>query len=134
MRSRASIAIDATVRTGMSPDNTPNAAPRFSVYSNASQPSATSTRDANRSGPIAETRRSFVNWSIAATAAPTAIRAIVSLCAGTERLLALDEGLALDTVGDIGKRFEPLFADWLTATLAGAVVPFVHALQSGVDL
>src|SRR5687768_11665045 len=127
-------AIDAAVRIGTSPDSTPNAAPRFSVYSSASQPLNTSTRDSNRSGPIVETRRNFVNWSIATTEAAIPTNVTVSLRAGIERLLALNEGLALDAVRDIGERFETFFADRFPATLARTVVSFVHAFQRGVDL
>src|SRR5215208_5005214 len=119
---------------GPSPVNRPNAAPRFSVYSNASQLSTTSIRESSRLRPIVETRSNFVSWSVAATNAATATSAGLALSIGTEHLLALDQRLALDTVGNVGERFEPLFANRFTAALARAVITFVHAFQRGVDL
>src|SRR5215212_4789821 len=133
-RSPVRTAIDATARIGTSPDNKPNAAPRFSVYSNASQPAANSTRDSSRLGPMVETMSDFVSWSVVTTDAATATSLTVSLRAGTQRLLALDQGLAFDAVGDVGERFEPLFTDRFPAALARAVVSFFHAFQRAVDL
>src|SRR4051794_37656040 len=99
------MASDAAAKIGTSPDNTPNAAPRFWVYSSASQPPITSNRVSERPAPIVETMRDFVNWSIMATAAAIPTRATVSLRAGTKRLIALDQRLALDTIGNVGERF-----------------------------
>src|SRR5215216_3560840 len=128
------MAMDSPVIIGASPENRPNAAPRFSVYSIASQPSTISTPDPNRPDPILETRMNFVSWSIAVTEAATATNMTASLRSGMERLLALDERLALDTVGHIGKRFETLFADRFPAALARAVRSLVHAFERRVDL
>src|SRR5215218_3430463 len=83
---------------------------------------------------MVETTSDFIRWSLETTDAATATSMTVSLRAGTQRLLALDQGLAFNAVGDVGERFEPLFTDRFPAALARAVVSFVHAFLRGIDL
>ena len=49
--------------------------------------------------------RDFVNWSITATAVAIPRKETLPLRAGTERLIAFDQGLAFNAKSDVGERF-----------------------------